>query len=728
MKLRNLLTRKPKIDPELARAVLNISEALKENAKKPYRQDNSWNFSFPHNPRRPPRSVLSIDQLRAFSENCDILRSCISHLTREVWATKAAFTPRDPLMDKAKAAGMIAKANEFFGEFGGQNGLGGENRWRMHFEHDVVDSLCVVGAAAVYMARSVGGQLLSAECIEAATIRPVIDQYGYSADTPYEQWSMGVPCRQFKADEMLYVGLWSQTNSPYFKSPIEWILSPLIMALESDKWNRGLLTDGTTLRDIVTVPETWPPEVIRAYIQMMTEYRKANPQAPMVMPGGSTRQGTRTTMDKEFADLDMWLLRRICSTFGVQPASIGYVGEQYKVSQDASMSQTTQYGAASIIEFRNTLYNYLLIQLGLGELQCTTKQDEAVETPAEKADRLVKLTGGKAILTVNEARAQEGLDPIEGGDVLVQEPVADTNPSEKPNSSKPDDEPKEPKRILRAGISADWKPTPDRRKKAWSAFEFAQKSLQTKGEALIAEFVQASFDDGAEDALDAFSKAFANAVIQGHIQSAQAGGILTNLPRSVAIDIGKEHGASDKGFIEKFIDKLKPDLMLPDADVQAIADRIQTVHLPLYVNGLTESANNASTAGIPEGTLVWWKLDDSADHCRDCPSLAAMGPYTVETLPCYPGGTFTACGRNCRCGLYLEDGTFVSIHEWPMGDDDRAEDLKKWEKKALKRMKDGKPAMCAFESVVIPEILKRVIELDLKDATTAEEVKNAFRR
>jgi phage portal protein BeeE len=735
VKLRNPFKKQQAVSPELARALLNISEVAKENAKnKPYRHDMIWNYNVLTNPRRPPRSVLSIDQLKAFADNCDVLRSCILHLTREVWATKAAFSARDSEMDKAQAKAMIAKANEFFSDFGGPSGLGGMNRWRMHFEYEVVESLCVTGAAAVYLNRSVGGQLLSAECIEAATIRPVIDAYGYSAETPYEQWLMGVPCRKFKADELLYVGLFSQTNSPFFKSPIEWILMPLLMSMKSDEWNRSLLTDGETLRDIITVPESWTPQIIGAWLEMMTAVRKQNPRAPMIMPGGSTRQGTRTTMDKEFADLDMWLLRRICSLFGVQPASIGYVGEQYKVSQDASMSQTTQYGAAVMIEFRNSLYNWLLIQLGLGELECGTKQDEATETPVEKADRLVKLTGGKAILTVNEARSQEGLEPIEGGDELNPEPKpVEPNVPGKPDSSsdpKDDDE----TRLERAGVSIDWMPTPDRRKKAEAKFEAARKLLAGKGADLIKAFVEQSFDDGADVALDAFAKAYAQAVITAHSQAAQAGGILTGLPRVTAVEIGKDAGQEQKGFIEAMVEKIKPELLLPDADVQAVADRIQKVNHPLYVNGLTGTANEASVAAIPEGTEINWRLEPDVDnHCRDCPSLAAMGPYTPETLPCYPGDGFTECKTNCRCGLYLADGTFVSIHDWTNfapdpGIEERAEDLRKWEKKAIKRLKDGKPALCSFESYSISHQEALSIGDALESARTAEDVKNAFRR
>lgn len=48
--------------------------------------------------------------------------------------------------------------------------------------------------------------------------------------------------------------------------------------------------------------------------------------------------------------------------------------------------------------------------------------------------------------------------------------------------------------------------------------------------------------------------------------------------------------------------------------------------------------------------LINWILHP-AEHCGDCLGLAAGGPYTVATLPTYPGAGDTECRGNCQCSL-----------------------------------------------------------------------------
>lgn len=57
-------------------------------------------------------------------------------------------------------------------------------------------------------------------------------------------------------------------------------------------------------------------------------------------------------------------------------------------------------------------------------------------------------------------------------------------------------------------------------------------------------------------------------------------------------------------------------------------------------------------ASLPDDALINWILQP-AEHCRDCPRIAAHSPYTKATLPGFPGEGFTECLTNCQC--ILED-------------------------------------------------------------------------
>jgi HK97 family phage portal protein len=59
-------------------------------------------------------------------------------------------------------------------------------------------------------------------------------------------------------------------------------------------------------------------------------------------------------------------------------------------------------------------------------------------------------------------------------------------------------------------------------------------------------------------------------------------------------------------------------------------------------------------------------------------------------------------------------------------DADVSAEMRRWERKALRRIKDGKPAVCEFESEVIPDSLAAVISEGLSAASTPDEVKAVF--
>lgn len=62
------------------------------------------------------------------------------------------------------------------------------------------------------------------------------------------------------------------------------------------------------------------------------------------------------------------------------------------------------------------------------------------------------------------------------------------------------------------------------------------------------------------------------------------------------------------------------------------------------------------TSAMPEDILIWWKLGIPATfHCEDCPELADGSPYTIDTLPTFPGSGDTQCLTNCYCTLEYED-------------------------------------------------------------------------
>jgi hypothetical protein len=109
------------------------------------------------------------------------------------------------------------------------------------------------------------------------------------------------------------------------------------------------------------------------------------------------------------------VMKRTCSIFGVNPASIGYSDMQYKTAMGEAVDSTTMFGAGQLLDWRKAIYDEVLRLLGYAHLE-VRNVSLWEEDASTRADRLVKLVSS-GIYTVNEARRELGLDPRTGGAV-----------------------------------------------------------------------------------------------------------------------------------------------------------------------------------------------------------------------------------------------------------------------------------------------------------------------
>lgn len=386
-----------------------------------YRWDNMWTWATPHSTKRRPMAVASLELLRNFADRYDVLRSCINHLKREAAAVPFEVIPKDVNDHSAETRNRCAEAAAFFGRHGGLGGFGKRPR---HFQNEIFEDALVIGNYAVYIEFTRGGTPYTTLAIDAATIRPKVNSYGWQdSDNAFEQQVMGVPVRTFSAKELLWDGLWPVTNSPYFKSPVEYLLSVVMSALKADEWNRSWLTEGNHPNMLIGAPETWTPEQIeryQAYFDSILAGNTQERQKARIVPSGTSKLLDQSRKDADFQEFERWLMARTCSMMGVHPASIGYASEQYKYSQEAMMDATSMFGVGSILALRKELFDDLLEMLGFADLEMANRPNMEERADA-KAERLTKECGGP-YKTINEARSEIGLLPMEDGDELREAP------------------------------------------------------------------------------------------------------------------------------------------------------------------------------------------------------------------------------------------------------------------------------------------------------------------
>jgi len=383
-----------------------------------YARDQPFRYMVPQAPYRKPESPVTVDMLRSLAESFDILRACISHLQRELVNVPIQIVPKDDADQSDETQARVRAATEWFEEDGGVGGLGMR---RGLFEAQVVEDLEVVGAAALYFSPTRGGGVYEVLAIDAATIRPHVDAYGWPGpgEDVYEQWIYGVKVAGFTREELLYDGIHARTWTPYFASPVEWLVARILTALKVDEWDRTWLTDGAMPSDMIALPDGWTPAQVREYAEWFVSLLRGDSRArqqPKFVPSGTSTIKNATRKDHDFAEFKNWLVSCTCAVMGVHRASIGFEGEQYKVSQENSMAATSEFGVSALLEFRRSLYNRILRRLGYTELECrnVTAEEEEAGTRATRNAALVM----SGIKTPNEARADEGLDAMPGGEML----------------------------------------------------------------------------------------------------------------------------------------------------------------------------------------------------------------------------------------------------------------------------------------------------------------------
>jgi hypothetical protein len=384
-----------------------------------YAMDNPYAYLSPQSPRQHPDALVSLDVLRRLADLYDPLRACINHLKREVAAVPLRVVARDDRDDSVATKQAIAAAGAFLTNGGG---LGGAGKRRGHFESEIIEDLCVVGASAINYQPTRGGGVHAVATIDAATIRPLIDEQGHipaDGEEAYVQWVMGRIMGRYTRAEVYYDGIYPVSYSPYFKSPVEYLVNTINSALRAVDWNRKWLTDGNSPARLFGAPDDWTPSQIREfqeYLDAMLSGNTAARQKAKIVPGGFKDLG-QTRKDQDFQEFELWLLRRTCAIMGVAPASIGFAGEQYKVAQEGSQQGTTQFGAGVLIDFLNAFYDDLWVRLGYPQL--ITQRVTAREEDAAERARRNQILVAAGIKSINEARADEGLDPKPGADDLL---------------------------------------------------------------------------------------------------------------------------------------------------------------------------------------------------------------------------------------------------------------------------------------------------------------------
>ena len=106
---------------------------------------------------------------------------------------------------------------------------------------------------------------------------------------------------------------------------------------------------------------------------------------------------------------------------------------------------------------------------------------------------------------------------------------------------------------------------------------------------------------------------------------------------------------ADADFLRNFLEDIRTG-RYTDEETEELRQAQVMNRAQLYVRKIRATSAEAFVSAGEVDDEYTWKLGPN-DHCADCPRIAALSPFTVDTLFTHPGEGDTACISNCTCIL-----------------------------------------------------------------------------
>ena len=417
-------TKKP-IEPGLlSRAVAGVRYALTGKTPvdwfgpgdpmPPIAQDQAIGRQFDYPVRQniimSPRAGenTTFDQLRSVADNCDVLRLAIE--TRKDQLVKLGWniTPKD---EKKTSDSRCDEVIEFF-----------RKPDRIHLWESwirmLLEDLFVLDAPCVYVRPTLGGKPYSLDLIDGSTIKPLIDDTGRQPQdidaVAFQQYLKGLPAVDYTNRDMIYMPRNPRTNRLYGMGPVEQVMFTVNIAMRRALHQLQFYTEGNIPEALIGVPETWNPDQIRQfqdYWDSINEGNTAQRRHALFVPGAFKMQETKAGV---LADkFDEWLARIVCYAFSLSPQP--FVAMMNRSTAETAHDSAIEEGLQPIMQWVKAVHDTIIQErFGYTDLQFSWEQDEVIK-PEVKAGIIDKQLRNGTI-TINEARALDAREPVEGGD------------------------------------------------------------------------------------------------------------------------------------------------------------------------------------------------------------------------------------------------------------------------------------------------------------------------
>jgi HK97 family phage portal protein len=359
---------------------------------------------------------VSFAELRGLAERWDLLRLVIETRKDQIESLDWAIQPRKVSAEGRTAARSddprIAWLEAFLRFPDREHGWGGWLRM-------LLEDLFVIDAPTLHIRRDRKGGLWALEVMDGATVKRVLASDGRTPlppDPAYQQVLKGVPAVDYTAEELIYAPRNPRPHKIYGLSPVEQIVMTANIALRRQVSQLNYFTEGNTPEALIGVPDAWTPDQIRQFQEYWDALLQGNLGArrhTRFVPGGLKYQPMREPPLKD--EFDEWLARVVCFAFSIPPTA--FSTQTNRATAETAQQAALAEGLAPLQRWLKALIDRVIGQvLGWQDLEFAWA-DTLPADPAQQAQILTAYVAA-GIKTRNEARAQLGLDPVAGGDVV----------------------------------------------------------------------------------------------------------------------------------------------------------------------------------------------------------------------------------------------------------------------------------------------------------------------
>lgn len=380
----------------------------------PYADVAGRAFDYPtgYNMGSRPRQYTktSFEQLRALADNLDIARLCIETRKDQMGALTWSVLPFQQAgeLTRPKADERCRSVEQFLRRPDKRNTWEGWMR-------QLLEEQMVIDAASIYVRRTRGGDVYSLEVVDGALIKPLLDVTGRTPMAPeaaYQQILKGMPAVEYTSDEMIYAPRNPRAHEVYGLSNVEQILMTVNIAIRREVVKLKYFTENNIPEAIAGTPVEWSPDQVAKFQTIWDAMVVANNQqgksGMRFVPGGVNVQQTRSDA-MLMGQFDEWIARVVCFCFSLPPTA--FVQQQNRATAETAKDSALEEGLAPMMTWFKGVMDRIIQQVfGYTDLEFVWDDIKAIEVAEERNQDRADVAAG--IMSIDEARAKRGLDPI----------------------------------------------------------------------------------------------------------------------------------------------------------------------------------------------------------------------------------------------------------------------------------------------------------------------------